>query len=613
MAKDGGDKNGTMAENPVEATPGLLQEGVVKNTGFYHQAKLLYIAFWRSHTRNTLIATFIGILVLIILIGRGQLQINEWTKDFWNAISRKDLHEFIFQLGVFFVIALVLLIFNIIQTFLNQYLKMKLREGLTDDLISQWMKPKRAFRLTMAGEVGVNPDQKLHEDARHLAESTADLGINLLQASVTLIIFIPTLWSTTAGFVFSFSGYSFPLPGYMIWAVLLYVSGASFLTWFVARNLVAINANRYAREADLRAALMHTNRSIDAITLMGAERDEKHYLDGRVQNVLDAIWHIVVATTKLTGITAGYGWVSNVAPYIIASPIYFGGGIDLGGLQAAVQAFNQAHQSLRWFVDNYGALADWRATMLRVATFRQAVVQMDGVDHLRMGHIIVKNNDADAMSFDDLCVQTATGHLTMKPANVFIKKGQNTLIYAPQDVDKTILYNALAGMWPWGEGTVGLPNASLPNYMPDAPYIPPGTLRKVLLYPAKDVNPTDEEIRQALEITGLSEYFPALDEEDVDWERRLNDVERRSLAFARVLLVKPEWIVANQIMDGIDEEIRKRIASVVFQHLKETTFIYISRRNDESYLFDMTVEVQFTANEVQFTTNKEETEATTGS
>ncbi|WP_295947469.1 ABC transporter ATP-binding protein/permease [uncultured Bartonella sp.] len=607
MAKKGSDIDDNMPDNPVDAAPGSLREGIVKNTRFSHQAKILYIAFWHSHTRNTLIATFLGILVLIILIGRGQLQINEWTKDFWNAISRKDLHEFVFQLGVFFVIASVLLIFNIVQTFLNQYLKMKLREGLTDDLISQWMQPKRAFRLTMAGEVGVNPDQKLHEDARHLAESTADLGINLLQASVTLIIFIPTLWATTAGFVFSFSGYSFPLPGYMIWAVLLYVGAASFLTWFVARNLVTINANRYAREADLRAALMHTNRSIDSITLMGAEKDEKRYLDGRVQNVLNAIWHIVVATTKLTGITAGYGWVSNVAPYIIASPIYFGGGIDLGGLQAAVQAFNQAHQSLRWFVDNYGALADWRATMLRVATFRQAVVQMDGVDRLKGEHITVKTNDSDIMTFDNLLIRTANGKLTLTPENLAIKRGQNTLIYAPQDVDKTILYHALAGLWPWGQGTVGLPNSGLPNYIPDAPYIPPGTLRTVLLYPATDKNPTDEEIERALEITGLSDYFSALDEENVDWERRLNDVERRSIAFARVLLTEPEWIVANQVMDGIDETVRKRIASVVFQHLKNTTFVYISRRNDESYLFDVIVEVKFEPSEQALSKSEKET------
>lgn len=593
MAKNDGEGNGILADDTLDAPPGALREGQVKNTRFWHQAKILYIAFWHSHTRNTLIATALGILVLIILIGRGQLQINEWTKDFWNAISRKDLHEFVFQLGVFFVIALVLLIFNIIQTFLNQYLKMKLREGLTDDLINEWMKPKRAFRLTMAGEVGVNPDQKLHEDARHLAEATADLGINLLQASVTLIIFIPTLWSTTAGFVFSISGYSFPLPGYMIWAVLLYVSGASFLTWFVARNLVAINANRYAREADLRAALMHTNRSIDSVTLMGAENDEKRYLDGRVNNVLDAIWHIVIATTKLTGITAGYGWISNVAPYIIASPIYFGGGIDLGGLQAAVQAFNQAHQSLRWFVDNYGALADWRATMLRVATFRQATVQMDGVDHLHIDHIVVRTNDADHMSFDNLCIRTANGCLNMEPKCSLIQHGKNTLIYAPQDVDKTILYYALAGLWPWGQGTVGFPAGEIPNYIPDAPYIPPGTLRKVLLYPEMETKPSDEEIKNALEITGLNEYFNVLDDENIDWERRFNDVERRSMAFARVLLTKPKWIVANQVMDGIDEQVRKRIASVVFQHLKDTTFIYISRRNDESYLFDEVINVSF--------------------
>jgi len=585
------------------AKPGMLRAGFSENTRFFHQLRILAGAFWQSHTRNSLIATSFGILLLIIMIAHGQLAILDWTKNFWNAIDRKDLSEFIYQLGVFFVIAGILLVFNVMQTFLNQYLKLKLREGLTDDLIDQWMRPKRAFRLTMAGEIGVNPDQRLHEDARHLAESTADLGVNLLQATIILITFIPSLWATSTGFVFNFAGYSFPLPGYMVWAVILYVSSASLLTWYVGRDLVKINATRYAREADLRASLMRTNRSIQIISPMQGEKVEFEYIGHRVQRVLDAIWEIVVATTKLTGITAGYGWVSNVAPYIIAAPIYFGGGIDLGGMQAAVQAFNQTNTSLRWFVDNYGALADWRATMLRIASFRQAILGMDNADcaqSTRKKHsafiadeteLIGEQRISGYFGFDKLVIFTPTGHIVPSTSTLKLTEHQKLLLYCPQDVDKTIVFQALTGFWPWGQGMINRPDDIV--YLPEMIYLPAATLRQILYYPLLDYDFTDDAVYEALSLVGLDGYIKDLDDDAIDWDRRLNDGDRRCLAFARLKLRKPKWIVANQIMDGVDDEIKTRLSHLIGNKMQDSAFIYLSRRDDEMGLFTEKISFSF--------------------
>lgn len=596
-------RNRGLAQKGEQAQPGLLREGYSKNTAFFHQLRVLVGAFWQSHTRNSLIATSFGILLLLIMIARGQLAILDWTKNFWNAIDRKDLREFIYQLGVFFVIAGILLVFNVMQTFLNQYLKLKLREGLTDDLINQWMQPKRAFRLTMAGEIGVNPDQRLHEDARHLAESTADLGVNLLQATIILITFIPSLWATSTGFVFNFAGYSFPLPGYMVWAVILYVSSASLLTWYVGRDLVKINANRYAREADLRASLMRTNRSIQAISPMQGEKAEFEYIGHRVQKVLDAIWEIVVATTKLTGITAGYGWVSNVAPYVIAAPIYFGGGIDLGGMQAAVQAFNQTNTSLRWFVDNYGALADWRATMLRIASFRQAILGMDKADDTQSTpsqtcdligddtELIGEQQLPAYFGFDKLVIFTPTGQLVPSTSTLRLTSRQKLLLFCPQDVDKTIVFQALTGFWPWGQGMIYRPDDIL--YVPEQIYMPAATLRQILYYPLQKIAVPDDAIYEALSLVGLNGYVKDLDADAIDWDRRLNDGERRCLAFARLKLRKPKWIVANQTMDGVDDEIKTRLKHFIRNQMNDSAFIYLSRRDDEMEVFSKKISFSF--------------------
>lgn len=576
----------------VDAPPGDLPEGHIEKTSFFYQLRFMWGAFMHSSTRDILIVTFLGILVLICLIAYGQLAINSWTKDFWNAISRRDLGDFGMQLGIFFMIASGLLILNITQTFLNQFFKMKLREGLTDDLISEWLKPKRAYRLTLAGELGVNPDQRLHEDARHLAEATADLGINLLQAAVILCTFITVLWQTSAGFVFNFHGYSFPLPGYMVWAVFIYAGSASFLTWLVGHNLVGINADRYAKEAELRTTLMRTNQRIDAITLMRGEGDEQKRLDVKVEGVLAAIWRIVVATTRLTGITAAYGWISNVAPAVIAAPIYFGGGIDLGGLMQAVNSFNQAHNSLRWFVDNYGALADWRATMLRVSSFRQALERMDELDTPQKGRIQITTNRKDRLSFENLVLRTANGHVRLAEPVLEVLPGENLMLYSGPDVDKAIVFQAITGLWPWGRGRIGLPANDHIAYIPARSYLPQGTLRAALLYPLGMNHPDDAAVADVLKTAGLASFIDALDRE-ADWDKILNEGQKQSLSLVRTILQKPSWIIINQAFDGLETTIRKQIKTMMKTYLQDVTLINVTDKEEYKDIFTRRVDVLF--------------------
>ena len=189
-------------------------------------------------------------------------------------MSHKDLHEFWRQLGVFGVIAGALLALNVGQRWLVETLKLKLREGLVHDLVQGWMVPGRAFRLAHAGAMGVNPDQRMHEDARHLTELSGDLGVGLLQASILLASFISVLWGLSSNFAFHTAGRSIVIPGYMVWAAVLYSGSASLLSYWVGRSLIRNNANRYAREADLRFSLVRVNEHIDSIALARAEPDE---------------------------------------------------------------------------------------------------------------------------------------------------------------------------------------------------------------------------------------------------------------------------------------------------------------------------------------------------
>ena len=159
------------------------------HTGLLHQAGSLSRAIFASPAGRTLLILIVVLVAVVATTAYGQIRLNRWNKPFFDAMSRRDLREFLFQLGVFFVIAGFLLVLNVLQRWLVETLELKLREGLVQSLLGDWMQPRRAFWLANAGAIGVNPDQRMHEDARRLTELSADLGVGLLQASILFATF----------------------------------------------------------------------------------------------------------------------------------------------------------------------------------------------------------------------------------------------------------------------------------------------------------------------------------------------------------------------------------------------------------------------------------------
>ncbi|KAB2733755.1 ABC transporter ATP-binding protein/permease [Brucella intermedia] len=559
-------------------------------TDLFSQVSMMVGAFLVSPVRNTLIALGAGIFALVVLIAIGQVAINRWNEPFYDALARRDLQAFFHQLMVFFGIAGALLLLNVSQTWLNQMFKLKMREGLARDLVGQWLAPGRAFRLANAGEIGINPDQRLHEDARHFAEMSCDLGINLLQSTVILVSFVGVLWSLSSGFVFHVAGYSFSIPGYMVWAVILYAASASWLTWIVGRSLVNINANRYAREADFRASLMRVNEHLDAITLSRGEGDERRRLDLDIDAVLGAIRKIVYATTRLTWVTAGYGWLTIVAPILVAAPVYFGGGLTFGGLMMAVGAFTQVHNALRWFVDNFGAIADWRATLLRVASFRQAVLHMDALGHLDR-QIDLATNDDDRLTLDNVSIAAPDQCLKLSRKAFSVKPGERVLVTGGTETQRTLLFRALGGLWPWGEGRIGMPAGDGVAFMPRAPYFPPGNLKGVIVYPLDIKKFSEQDLENVLRRAGLERLATSLDHA-ARWDRVLTDDERQCIAFARLILQKPQWIVIDGALDGLDAEAYDRIRDMLNTELKDAAVIHLGKPHLHDGLFTQQISLE---------------------
>jgi vitamin B12/bleomycin/antimicrobial peptide transport system ATP-binding/permease protein len=316
-----------------------------------------------------------------------QVGLNAWNRPFYESIAERNFSAFSYQLLVFAAIAGGLLFLNVAQAWLREMIKLKSREWLTRDLFGEWLKPGRSTLLAGAGEIGVNPDQRIHEDARRLTELSADLGIGLFQASLLLLSFLGVLWSAAGALDIWICGVSLAIPGYMVWCALLYAASGSWLTWRVGHPLVGMNSRRYQRESEFRFALFQVNQQAKDITGLSGE-EEKRSLGLDLENVLGMVREIVDATAKLTWITAGYGWISIVAPIVIASPAYFSGKLSFGELMVVAGGFYQVNQSLRWFVDNFALLAEWRAALLRVIRFREVLLMSEnGEPERRIVHL----------------------------------------------------------------------------------------------------------------------------------------------------------------------------------------------------------------------------------
>jgi putative ATP-binding cassette transporter len=551
------------------------------------QMRLVFGAFKTSPQRIKILLLVTGIVAVIGATALGQIRLNAWNQPFYDALARKDFGEFLTQLMVFGVIAGGLLVLNVTQAWLNQMIKLKLREALVGDLFDQWLKPRRAFRLVNSGEMGANPDQRIHEDARHLTELSTDLGLGLLQSSLLLGSFLGVLWILSENVTFHLGGQSFGIPGYMVWCALLYAGTASWLSWLVGRPLIPLNSERYTQEAELRFALVRLNEHTDSVTLYGGEDDEKRRLTSELKDVLQIMRRIVGASTRLTWITAGYGWFTIIAPILVAAPGYFGGDLTFGALMMTVGAFIQVQQALRWFIDNFNTIADWRATLLRITSFREAVTNVDtiGASELRIEFVEAADNN---VTFEELEIATPTGCTMLSERHVRIAPGERVLIVGEPGTGKTTLFRAIAGLWPWGTGRVALPASDGVMFMPRRPYVPLGTLRAALAYPSLETGYKDEELIAVLQSAGLDRFSTLLDRV-ARWDRELSDDEQQRLVFTRLLLHKPRWIVIDEVLDAVEDEARKRMIKLLEERLQDAAIINIGRPETKDHFFRRTL------------------------
>jgi putative ATP-binding cassette transporter len=550
------------------------------------------MANFRSSARNfTRIATpyfrgddrWPGRILLVSVIALQLFQVwlnvkfNSWYNTFYNALQNKDWNVFIYQLGVFSILAAAFIVTAVYQLYLQQWLQIRWRRWLTKRYLGRWLEQGTHYRMRLKGDQADNPDQRIADDIRQFISSSLDIGIALLGSIVTLVSFVVILWNLSAATPLMIGSKSFEVPGYLVWAALIYAIIGTWVTHLVGRPLVKLNFDQQRYEADFRFSLVRLRENAEQVTLLSGEEAEEGRLRKRFANVVRNWYGIMHRTKRLTFLTAGYNQVAIIFPFLVVSPVYFFGAMTLGGLMQVASAFGQVQSSLSFFVTAYTNIADWKAVLDRLAGFEASIDWARGLDQTAP-RVELISDGGDALHVEDLAVSVPSGQEIVRVKDLSIELGERVLVTGPSGSGKTSLFRALGGVWPFGEGSIRIPKGANLLVLPQRPYLPLGTLRGALAYPGPENSFTPKEIDEVIDAVGLSDLRDELDV-TAYWADKLSGGEQQRLSIARALLQKPDWLFLDEATSALDEPAESELYRLLLTRLPNAAIVSIGHRS----------------------------------
>ncbi len=480
------------------------------------------------------------------------VMLNQWNNRFYNALQERNWDAFVYEIGFFCILATAYILLAVYQLYLTQWLQIRWRRWMTRQYLGHWLAGANHYRMQLLGDAADNPDQRISEDINLFIDRTLTLTVGLLSAIVTLCSFVIILWTLSADAPLHLFGTSFAIPGYLVWAALFYAVVGTTLTHLVGWPLVSLNFRQQRFEADFRFNLVRVRENSEQIALLGGETAERDRLLDRFGRIVANWLAIMQRTKRLTFLTAGYSQVSVVFPFIVISPAYFAGAIQLGGLMQTASAFNSVQTALSFFVTAYRQLAEWRAVIARLEGFNIAVEKGQIAATAKPVIEVVPHEDKARIAIDDLLVRLPQGKPLVAARDVTVAKGESVLVTGPSGSGKSTLFRALAGTWPFGAGTVAVPRTASVMTLPQRPYFPIGTLAAAVTYPNEPGTFSAERLAEVIAAVGLPDLAQRLDEE-AHWNRMLSLGEQQRLGIARAILQAPDYLFLDEATASLDE------------------------------------------------------------
>jgi putative ATP-binding cassette transporter len=522
-----------------------------------------------------------ALLAAVIVLELGAVfltvQFNRWNNVFYNALQDRNQAVFTYQIAYFCFLATIWVALKVYQLYLNQWLQIRWRLWMTARYLGGWLQNANHYRMQLLGDAADNPDQRIAEDTQRFVEQTLALGIGLLSAVVTLASFVLILWGLSNEAPLHLFGKDIAIPGYLVLGAMVYALLGTVLTHLIGRPLVGLNFQQQRYEADFRFNLVRTRENAEQIALLQGEPVERTRLLSRFAMVVQNWLGIMQRTKKLTAFTSSYAQAAVIFPYILVAPAYFAEKIQLGGMMQTASAFGSVQEALSFFITAYRTLAEWQSVVARLSGFEAAIANATALS-VEQGIVRVKSENQQAIGLEQLMVNLPNGTPLVSVDGFSVHGNERTLVSGPSGSGKSTLFRAVAGIWPFGKGSITIPANATLMMLPQKPYFPIGSLHTAIAYPSEPEAFGDDRIREVLALVGLPQLADRLNDE-THWNRILSLGEQQRLGLARALLHRPLYLFLDEATASLDEPSEAALYRLLIEKLPATTIVSIGHRS----------------------------------
>ena len=525
-----------------------------------HKAPLLWLAL---------------IVFMTLFSVRMNVLFSFWYNGFYSSMQNLDGKAFWFMLFVFSVLATIHVARALTNFYLQQAFLIRWRTWLTNSLIERWLGKQAYYRSQFVPESADNPDQRIQQDVESFVNSSLSLSMGLLDAVVSLFAFTIILWGLSGALALL----GIEIPRAMVFMVYAYVIIATVFAVKIGRPLIALNFLNEKLNANFRYALIRLREYGESIAFFRGEVVERDNLLTRFAGVIANMWAIVYRSLKFQGFNLAISQAAVVFPFIVQAPRLLSKQITLGDVMQTSQAFGQVQDALSFFRTSYDNFAGYRAVINRLFGFLDS---MDSAEQLASARIAPVTQ---RFAVESLTVRKPDNSLLIENLNLALPRSAALLVRGRSGIGKTTLLRAIAGLWPYAEGTVSRPVEGQSLFLPQKPYLPLGSLRQALYYPAttQSAGSADEaaETAEAIDVLRrcqLGHLVSRLNDE-ADWGHSLSLGEQQRLAIGRALVNRPQVLFLDEASSAMDEGLEHAMYQLLRDSLPDSVLISVGHRS----------------------------------